>query len=78
MFFGHFVFGLVSKKMAPRVSLGTRVMACQLLDLVWTVLVLLGIERVVVYHSATVVAPLDFEHYPYSHSLLMTLKVPHT
>jgi hypothetical protein len=45
-------------------------MAAQCADLLWPTLVLLGIERVEVAVGATVVTPLDFVSYPYSHSLL--------
>ena len=48
-------------------------MACQLLDLIWPVLVLIGIEKVHVDPLATKVTPFDFEYYPYSHSLVMTI-----
>lgn len=73
MFIGHFAVGLAAKKVSPKLSLGVLFVACQLLDLIWPVLVLTGIERVSVDHSATVVTPLDFSHYPYSHSLLMAV-----
>lgn len=70
MFIGHFAVGFGAKKVAPEVSLGTWFLACQLADLVWPVLVLLGIERVVIQPGITVVTPLDFAYYPFSHSLI--------
>lgn len=70
MFIGHFAVALGAKKVAPELNLGILFIACQLLDLIWPVLVLVGLERVSVDHMATVVTPLNFEHYPYSHSLL--------
>jgi hypothetical protein len=73
MFVGHFAAGLAAKKAAPRVSLGTLFIACQLLDLIWPVLVLAGVERVSVDRGATAFTPLDFEWYPWSHSLGMSL-----
>ncbi len=73
MFIGHFGAGLAAKKLAPSINLGVLFIACQLLDLIWPVLVLLGVEQVAVDHTATVVTPLDFSHYPYSHSLVTTL-----
>ncbi len=73
MFVGHFGVGLAAKKLAPEINLGFLFFACQLLDLIWPVLVLIGIERVTVDPGATQVTPLDFVHYPYSHSLFMTL-----
>ncbi len=73
MFIGHFAIGLAAKKAAPGLSLGTTFLACQLADLLWPVLVIMGIERVSVDHSATAFTPLNFEHYPWSHSLGMSL-----
>ncbi len=70
MFIGHFAVAFGAKRAAPAVSLGTLFLACQLADLVWPVLVLAGIEKFKVDPGATVVTPLDFIHYPYSHSLL--------
>jgi hypothetical protein len=70
LFIGHFALAFAAKKVAPTVSLGTLFLAAQLADLVWPVLVLLGIERVEVSPGATALTPLDFVHYPYSHSLV--------
>lgn len=70
MFIGHFGIGFGAKRASPGVSLGTLFLACQLADLVWPNLVLLGVERVEVQPGATAVTPLNFVSYPYSHSLL--------
>jgi membrane-bound metal-dependent hydrolase YbcI (DUF457 family) len=71
MFIGHFGVAFAAKRAAPAVSLGTLILACQLADLIWPTLVLLGIEHVSILPGITVVTPLFFESYPYSHSLLM-------
>lgn len=73
MFIGHFAIALGAKKYAPAVSLGALFLACQLADLVWPNLVLLGIESFAIEPGATVLTPLDFQHYPYSHSLVALL-----
>lgn len=70
MFIGHFALGFGAKRAAPAVSLGTLLVACQFADLLWPTLVLAGVERVELLPGATVVTPLDFVSYPYSHSLL--------
>lgn len=70
MFIGHFGVALGAKRIAPRASLGTLVMAAQFLDLIWPVFLLLGLERVVIAPGNTAVTPLDFISYPLSHSLL--------
>jgi hypothetical protein len=70
MFIGHFAVGIAAKRAAPRASLGTYLLAAQFLDLLWPLFVLLGIESVRIAPGITVVTPLDFTSYPYSHSLL--------
>ena len=70
MFIGHFGVGFGAKRFAPRVGLGMLFLAAQFIDLLWPTFLLLGIERVVIAPGATVVTPLDFQHYPVSHSLL--------
>lgn len=73
MFLGHFAVGFAAKRAAPAVSLGTLFLSCQLADLIWPNLVLLGVERVAIVPGITVVTPLDFEFYPYSHSLVASV-----
>jgi hypothetical protein len=70
VFIGHFALGLASKRLAPRVSLGALFLACQFADLLWPLLVLAGAEWFTVLPGITAVTPLDFQHYPWSHSLL--------
>jgi len=70
VFIGHFGVALAAKKLAPRTSLGTLVMAAQFVDLLWPIFLLLGVERVIVAPGTTAVTPLDFISYPLSHSLL--------
>ncbi len=73
MFIGHFALGFGAKVVTPRVSLGALFLAAQFIDLLWPTFLLFGIERVRIEPGATVVTPLVFEHYPYSHSLLAVL-----
>ena len=70
MFIGHFAVGYAAKRAAPRLSLALLFAAAQLPDLLWPVLVALGVERVRIDPGNTVVTPLDFISYPWSHSLL--------
>ena len=69
MFIGHFWLALAAKKVAPRPSLGTLVLAAQLVDGVWPVFLLLGWEQVAIVPGITAVTPLAFTWYPYTHSL---------
>jgi membrane-bound metal-dependent hydrolase YbcI (DUF457 family) len=70
VFIGHYALGLASKRVASTVSLGALFLACQFADLLWPTLVLAGVESFAIRPGITAVTPLDFEHYPYSHSLL--------
>jgi hypothetical protein len=73
MFIGHFAAGMAGKKLQPTISLGTLFFAAQFLDLLWPTLLLLGVERVVIAPGISAVTPLDFTHYPISHSLALVL-----
>ena len=73
MFVGHFAMGFGAKRFAPQVSLGILFLACQLADLIWPNLVLLGIETLSIEPGITVMTPLNFASYPYSHSLIALL-----
>ena len=73
MFLGHYALAFGAKRIAPSVSLGTLFLACQFADLLWPSLVLLGVERVEIEPGNTLVTPLNFVSYPYSHSLVMLL-----
>jgi hypothetical protein len=73
MFIGHFAVAFGAKKYAPQVSLGVLFLACQLADIIWPNLVLLGIEKVEVEPGITAITPLNFLYYPWSHSLVAML-----
>lgn len=73
MFLGHIAVGLAGKRFAPRASLATLLFAPMFLDYLWPIFLLLGWEKVRVDPGNTVVTPLAFDSYPWSHSLHMTL-----
>lgn len=73
MFIGHFAVGFGAKKFAPGLSLGLLFIAAQFVDLLWPTLLLLNVEHVEISPGITEATPLDFTHYPVSHSLLMVL-----
>ena len=73
MFIGHYGVALAAKRRASRVSLGVLIIAAQLVDLVWPVLLLLGIERVRVVPSDNAFLRLSFDSYPWTHSLVTTV-----
>jgi hypothetical protein len=70
MFIGHFALAYASKRWAPRLSLAVLFAAAMFADLLWPVLVALGIEHVRIAPGITASTPLEFISYPYSHSLL--------
>lgn len=73
MFVGHFGVAFAAKRVAPRTSLAVLVAAGTLLDLIWPVLVLLGVEKVRIDPGNTAFTPLDFVSYPWSHSATLAL-----
>jgi hypothetical protein len=73
MFLGHYGVALAAKRVAPRVSLGVLVAAAQLADLVWPVMLLLGIERIRLEPAGNPFLNIAFEWYPWTHSLLASI-----
>jgi hypothetical protein len=73
MFLGHFGVGFGAKRVAAKVSLGTMILAAELLDLVFGVLLLAGVEHASVKPGLMAASSLDLYFYPYSHSLAATL-----
>jgi hypothetical protein len=73
LFIGHAALALAAKPLAPRVSLALLLAATYWLDMVWPVFLLAGIEQVRIDPGNTAVTPLDFVHYPWSHSLAAAL-----
>jgi membrane-bound metal-dependent hydrolase YbcI (DUF457 family) len=73
MFIGHAALALAARPLAPRANLGVALAATYWLDLVWPVLLLSGVERVEVDPGNTAFTPLDFVHYPWTHSLIAAI-----
>ena len=73
MFLGHIAVGFAGKRVAPQTSLGTLLLAPLFLDVLWPVFLALGIERARITPGITVVTPLDFVSYPWTHSLAMAV-----
>lgn len=70
MFLGHIAAGLAARQVAPRTPTSVLLGAPLLLDLLWPIFLLLGIEHVQINPGNTAYTPLAFTHYPISHSLL--------
>jgi len=73
MFIGHLALGFAAKRAAPRVSLAMLFTAAQFADILWPVLIALGIEQVRIAPGITAFTALDFVSYPYSHSLVFLI-----
>ncbi len=73
MFIGHIALGLAGKRAAPSVSLATWLTSVQLVDLLWPVFLLAGLEHVRIAPGITRFTPLDFYDYPITHSLVGSL-----
>jgi hypothetical protein len=71
MFVGHLAVGLVAKRIEPKLSLGTGVLAAMLVDLLWAIFLIAGIEHV--HFKSGMGAGNYFDAYDIamSHSLLM-------
>ena len=73
MFIGHYGLAFATKKIQKAPSLAILFIAVQFLDLLWPIFVLTGIETFEIDPGNTILTPLNFTSYPYSHSLLMTI-----
>lgn len=73
MFIGHFAAGFAAKRWAPKAPLGLLLLAPVLLDLLWPVFNLAGVERFTIRAGGGPFDSLVFDSYPWSHSLLMAL-----
>jgi hypothetical protein len=71
VFVGHFAAALAGKSIAPKVSLGTLILAAAFSDVLWIAFFVLGIEQVVIQPGIMVANSLNLVYIPFSHSLLM-------
>jgi hypothetical protein len=69
MFVGHYGVACVAKPPARHVPLWILFFAVQWLDVVWSILVLLGIEKLRIVPGFTQANALDLYYMPYTHSL---------
>jgi hypothetical protein len=73
VFIGHFAVAFAAKKLSPRTSLGTLMVAAQWIDFLFPVFILLGLEHAGIKPGANVFLRLDLSDIPISHSLLTVL-----
>jgi len=70
MFVGHYSAAFLAKRVEPRVPLWLLFIAAQLVDIIWDLFVLLGIEKLRLVPGITASNPLDLYYMPYTHSLV--------
>lgn len=73
MFVGHYGPSFAIKSRQPGIRLWVLFIAVQLLDVGWSVLVFLGIEKVRIVPGITASNPFDLYYMPFTHSLLAAL-----
>lgn len=69
MLTGHYSAAFLAKRVVPSLSLPLLLVACQLVDFFWAILVLSGIEKLRVIPDFNPSNPLDLYFMPYTHSL---------
>src|SRR5437762_7049579 len=70
MFVGHYGPSFAAKALKRPIPLWVLFLAVQLLDVCWSIFVLLGIEKVRIVPGITASNPLDLYYMPYTHGLL--------
>lgn len=78
MFIGHFAVAFLLAWLFPQTPLWVFLVAVSFPDLLWSVLVPLGVEKVRIDPSSPLQRNIGFEKYPYSHSLVLAsiLSIP--
>jgi hypothetical protein len=73
MFIGHYGVSYGAKAWKPAVPLWILFLAVQLLDVFWSIFVMIGLEKVRIVPGFTRTNPLDLYYMPYTHSLIGAL-----
>ena len=69
MFVGHYGVSLAAKRSAVHLPLWVWFIAVQWLDVVWSVLVLMGVEKLRIVPGFTEANALDLYYMPFTHGL---------
>src|SRR6185436_17556647 len=70
MFIGHYGVSFAAKRWAPRLSLGWLFLAVQLLDVLFMIFFLVGVEHMRLIPGFTAYNPYDLYDMPFTHSVL--------
>jgi hypothetical protein len=77
MFVGHYGVSFAAKPVGNRVPLWVWFIAVQWLDVIWSVLVLTGIEKLRIVPGFTEANALDLYYMPYTHGLPGSIVLSH-
>lgn len=69
MVLGHYAVGFALKRVEPRLSLGMLLLGVNLIDIVFGILMLTGVEHARFVPTMAGIYPFDFYDFPYSHSM---------
>jgi hypothetical protein len=73
MFAGHYGPSFAIRAVRPEIPLWVLFLAAQLVDIVWAIMVLAGVEKLKIVPGITAASPLDLYYMPYTHGLLAAL-----
>src|SRR5271165_1311564 len=71
MHVGHIAAAMAAKRIEPKVSLGTTMLAAMLPDFLWTVFLMAGFEHVEIHAGRGAAQYLQHADVPFTHSLAM-------
>lgn len=71
MFIGHFAVAFILWRLFPQIPLPVILISVSFPDLLWSILVPAGVERVKINPDSPLQKYLVFEKFPYSHSLVL-------
>jgi hypothetical protein len=77
MFVGHYGVAFAAKPVGKHVPLWVWFIAVQWLDVIWSLLVLMGIEKLHIIRGFTEANALDLYYMPYTHSLPGSIGLSH-
>ena len=73
MFVGHYGVSWLARWADETIPLWVLFVAVQLVDVVWAILVLVGVEKVLIVPGITATNPLDLYYMPYTHGLFAAI-----
>jgi len=70
MVLGHYAVGFALKRVEPKLSLGMLLLGVNLIDIIFGILMLAGVEHARFVPTMAGIYPLDLYDFPYSHSMV--------